>query len=153
MVAVDFHFLAGLNIELYVQVIIEKALFKYEKMLCAWVGPVPVIYKPYIDFKVGIDTQPIGISVGARYNYGFGAKYYFEYDSNWKSKKPIQGMTRTDYSETNGLTLSMELKHKGPSACPLEMGLIVKAWPDIGVFLYWMIKMAIQPQLQVRHLV
>ena len=156
----EMAFLLGLDFQLYGQKDVEALQYMlYEREMLVYVGPVPVFYHPYIELKGGYETQPMGIALSANYTYQYGAEFSVEHNSEWKNAKHT--FKQTDYSKTNGLTYSIGsasgdkvyLTNKGTGTgtlCPVEKVFTLKAWPDIGVFLYWMFKMSLQPQIHVK---
>ena len=77
----DYNFFIDFNLEFegIIQVLIND-LIKFGRYYFFFLGPVPVVIKPFIDIDLKLTTLPIEVDAELICNYGSYDKYGYEYD-------------------------------------------------------------------------
>jgi len=152
-VEAEWFLFANLNVDLlaHLKQSGTKKIFDFSKRITISIGKVPLVIKPFIQFNMGYATEPLADTLSAHFDakwiYGRGFTFDYEYNSSRPEPETKEMKTHKEVSQRNGLTIDSSIDGESSSECPLGGGVSLTAAVEVGLDIYKMLKVRLQPTL------
>ena len=85
-----------MSFDAYIQFTISK-LLQWSAEYWFFVGSVPIVYEPFVEMDVGVETQPTALSAGVQFDVSQDVTVGYYYDRVWKDCPEQQSYTECSY--------------------------------------------------------